>query len=146
MEIGDGEEATAGFPGVEIFPAALPDGVVDAAEAVPVFVPALDAAAVDVGAEGEARVAWEAHAEAVGVGDGVAGGDGGVGVLGVPVGHEEAVGFEHVGVAAGEELGAGPVELEDLGVFRWEGWEVLMVLLLVVEQEFGTHLLSGGSP
>ena len=73
VEVRDGEEPAAGFPGVEVLPAALPDGVVDAAEAVAVFVPALYAAAVDVRAEGEARVAGEAHAEAVGVGDGVAG-------------------------------------------------------------------------
>ena len=42
-------------------------------------------------------------------------------VLGVPVGHEETLCLEHVGVAAGEDLGARPVELEDLGVFRWKG-------------------------
>jgi hypothetical protein len=36
--------------------------------------------------------------------------------------HKEALGGEEVGVGAGEDLGRGPVELEDSGVGWWECW------------------------
>ena len=55
-------------------------------------------------AHGEARVARFADPETVGVGDGVGGGDQGGFVGRVPVGHEECLGFEEIGVGAGEDL------------------------------------------
>jgi len=82
-----------------------------------------------VRAEGEGGVAWESDAEAVGVGGWVGGGEGGAGGGGVPGGHEELLGEAEVGVGAGEELGGGPVEFEDLGVGGWECWRLWSVIV-----------------
>lgn len=80
MEIHRGVDTPRCVPRIERLPCAPEDGRVDAAAAaVAGGVPALDAAAVDVGAEGEGGVAREADAEAVGVAGGVGGGEGGGG-------------------------------------------------------------------
>jgi len=109
VQIGVDGQAAARLPGIKVFPFAFPDGVVDLAESVALLGPPLDAPAIDMGAKCEFGVAGAADAQPVGVADGVLGGERGVGVRAVPVGHEEAVRFEEVGVAACEELDARPV-------------------------------------
>ena len=58
IRVADGGDAATGFPGVIVLPVAGPDGIVDAAEAVAVGFPALDASTVDMWTKGEAGVAW----------------------------------------------------------------------------------------
>ena len=73
-------------------------------------------------AEREGRVTGLPDAEAVGVGQRVGDGDLGGWVGGVPeVGHEFLLHAQEGWVAAGFELGGGPVELEDLGSIWREG-------------------------
>jgi len=78
----------AGFPRIVFFPAALPDLVVYAAQAIAIRFPTFDASTVNVWAECELAVSWFPDADAVGVSQWLGGGDQGVLIVGVPDVHE----------------------------------------------------------
>lgn len=73
--VAHGGDSRAGFPRIILFPAAVPDLVVDAAQTIAVGFPALDTPAVNVGPECELAVAWFPDADTVGVGEWLGGGD-----------------------------------------------------------------------
>ena len=122
IQIAHDVEPTTRVPRIVGVPVAGEDGVVHAADAVSGLFPPLAAAAVDVRPEREAGVAGLPDPESVCVYGRVGGGEEGGGGGGVPVGHEEALGFEDVWVGAGADLGGGPVEFVDGGFVGREGW------------------------
>lgn len=71
-------------------------------------------------AECKSGVTWLANSQAIGICERVGWGHHSVGNVGVLEAHEEALGFEHVGVGTGLHLSLRSVKLEDLWVIGWE--------------------------
>ena len=51
----------------------------------------------------------------------------------MPVRHEECLGFQKVGMGAGQDLGGAPVELVDGRVGCWEAWKFFRYLITYVQ-------------
>lgn len=118
--VGDGGDARAGVPGVVALPGPGEDPVVHPAEPVPVALPALDAAPVDVRAQREVGVARLPDADPVRVGHGLRQRDRARRVRRRPQPDQGFLGFQEVGVGSGLDLRTRPVELEHLGVVLGE--------------------------